>query len=569
MPILWSPLDAKSMFYASNAVWKTTTGGRSWTRISPDLARQTWPVPANTGKYGSTVKPAPLGAITALSLSPRNVNVIWAGTDDGNVQVTMDGGTRWTNVTPAQIKPWTRIFNIEAGHFDTNTAYAAANTMRVDDRSPHFWRTHDGGRTWTEIDNGIPPGAVSNSIREDPRAKGLLYGSTDTQVWVSYDDGDHWQSLRINMPAISVRDLQLKDDARCLCSDLIAGTHGRGFWILDDVTPLRALASERSTRATFLVKPKTAVRMRFAMNDPTPWPPEVPAGENPPPGAIIDYNLAPNSGAAKLEIVDAGGKVIRTYSSTDSVLAPDPAFSPELYNRVCQRNPSAPHCSVPLYWAAPNIALAATPGLHRFIWDMRYDPIPGTTSESEAGAVPHRTFFSPTAPFAAPGSYTVRLTTGGRTYTQPLSVVLDPRVRTTTAAVTQVGTLSREMYDDAVALHAAYVDARRMSDRLTGAGNATLKAQVDSIAPPQGRGQRRAFGGPSTPIGAPTLVSAQSAAMAAAMAMQEADVAPTAREIDAVNKARAQYREVMAKWRMLAVRRAQEKVLLQPKRPAE
>ena len=179
-----------------------------WTRISPDLARQTWDVPANAGKYASTVTPAPLGSITALSPSPRDVNVLWAGTDDGNIQVTMDGGAKWTNVTPPAIKPWTRIFNIDAGHFDPLTAYAAANTMRIDDMNPHFWRTHDGGKTWTEINNGIAPGAAANSIREDPRQKGLLYAATDTQVWVSFDDGDHWQSLRLNMPAISVRDLR-------------------------------------------------------------------------------------------------------------------------------------------------------------------------------------------------------------------------------------------------------------------------------------------------------------------------------------------------------------------------
>ena len=557
MPIQWSPLDSHMMFYASNAVWKTTTGGRAWTRISPDLARQTWAVPTNAGKYAVTVKPAPAGAITALSLSPRNINIIWVGTDDGNVQVTTDGGTKWTNVTPAQIKPWTRIFNIEAGHFDTNTAYAAANTMRVDDRSPHFWRTHDGGRTWTEINNGIAPGAVSNSIREDPKVKGLLYGSTDAQVWVSYDDGDHWQSLRINMPAISVRDLQLKDDARCMCSDLIAATHGRGFWILDDVTPLRAMATEHGTRSTFLVKPKTAVRMRFANNDPTPWPPEVPAGENPPPGAIIDYNLAA-SGPVKLDIIDAGGKVIRAYSSTDSVLPPDPALNPELYNRVCQRNPNAAHCSVPLYWAAPNLALSSGAGLHRFIWDMRYDPIEGSTSESEAGAVPHRTSFSATTPFAPPGSYTVRLVADGKTVTQPVSLVLDPRVKTSASAMGQVGTLSREMYDGAVRLHTAFVDARKMSNQLTNAGNTALKAQIDSIAPVATRGGRRGGGGfgGATPAAAPTLESVQAAMIAAAMSLQDADVAPTARQLDAVAKARALYKDVMSRWSRLAPKRA-------------
>src|SRR5689334_3777507 len=247
MPINWSPLDSHTLFYASNVVWKSVDQGQSWTKISPDLTRQTWAVPANAGKYADSVTPAPLGAITALSLSPKSLKIIWAGTDDGNVQVTIDGGVTWKNVTPPSIKPWTRIFNLDAGHFDTRTAYVAANTMRVDDPRPHFFRTHDGGATWTEIDGGMDSDAVANSIREDPRKPGLLYAATETQVWASTDDGDHWESLRINMPAVSVRDLQVKDDSTCLCSDLVAATHGRGFWILDDVTPLRQLAAARAS----------------------------------------------------------------------------------------------------------------------------------------------------------------------------------------------------------------------------------------------------------------------------------------------------------------------------------
>jgi photosystem II stability/assembly factor-like uncharacterized protein len=555
MPINWSPLDPNTLYYVSNAVWKTTNGGKSWARISPDLARQTWDVPANAGKYANTVKPAPLGTITALSPSPKSVSVIWAGTDDGNIQVTMDGGAKWTNVTPPAIKPWTRIFNIEAGHFDTNTAYAAANTMRVDDMNPHLWRTHDGGRTWQEINTGIAPGAVTNSIREDPRVKGLLYSSTDTQVWVSFDDGDHWESLRINMPAISVRDLQLKDDSACLCSDLIAATHGRGFWILDNVTPLRAMATAGNARSsTYLVKPATAVRVRFAGNDPTPWPPEIPAGENPPQGAVIDYNLASNARAVKLEIVDAGGKVVRSYSSADTISGPDPAWNPEEYNKICQRNTNAPHCSVPLYWAAPNLALSSRAGMHRFMWDMRFDPV-DPTGLSEGPAVPRRTYLVPNTPWAPPGSYTVRLVVDGRTYSQPMKLVLDPRVKTPASAIAQVSSLSREMYDGAVALRAAYLDARKLSDRLTGAGDASFKSQVDSIAPPPSRGARQGFGFGQAPTGPSTLESVRAAMMAAAMTMQAADVAPTARQLDAVTKARAQYKEVMARWNTMAAKR--------------
>jgi len=565
MPINWSPLDPNTMYYVSNAVWKTTNGGHDWTRISPDLARQTWEVPANAGKYATNVTPAPLGAITALSPSPKNINVIWAGTDDGNIQVTTDGGAKWTNVTPAGIKPWTRIFNIEAGHFDANTAYAAANTMRVHDMNPHFWRTHDGGRTWTEINTGIAPGSVANSIREDPKVKGLLYGSTDTQVWVSYDDGDHWQSLRINMPAISVRDLQLKDDSACLCSDLIAGTHGRGFWILDNVTPLRAMAAARNTRSSsYLVKPATAVRVRFAENDPTPWPRDVPAGENPPAGAIIDYYLAANARMVTLEIVDGAGKVIRKYSSSDTIPGPDPALNPEAYNRICQRNPSTPRCSVPLYWAAPNVVLSSRAGMHRFSWDMRYDPVEGTAlTETATGAVPHRTYFAATTPWVPPGSYTVRLIADGKSYTQPLTLVLDPRVKTPASAIAQVAALSREMYDGAVALRAAYMAARAISDRLASDGDAAFKSQIDSIAPPPARGARPVFGPRQAPSGPPTLESVRVAMMAAAMAMQEADVAPTAREVAAVTRARAQYKDVMSRWSTLAAKLDS----LRPQRP--
>ncbi|MDB4884760.1 MAG: hypothetical protein JWN79_198, partial [Gemmatimonadetes bacterium] len=397
MPIAWSPIDSTALYYTSNVVWKSTDHAHSWTRISGDLARQTWTVPASAGKYAAGVAPAPQGSITALSLSPKALGVIWTGTDDGAIQTTSDGGATWRNVTPAAIRPWTRIFNIEAGHFDARTAYAAANTLRIDDLNPHLWRTRDGGRTWTEIVTGIAPGSVTNAIREDPRTPGLLYASTDTQVWVSFDDGDHWQSLRLDMPAISVRDLQVKDDASCLCADLVAATHGRGFWILDNVTPLRQAAQASRARAAgepFLFRPATAVRVRFATNDPTPWPPELPAGENPPTGALIDYLLpADASGAVRLEILDASGSVIRGYSSADVNPTPDPALDPVAYNRLCQRTPTAPDCGLPLYWPAPRMPLSARAGMHRFSWDMRYDPITRDTvqgsDEDAVGAVPH------------------------------------------------------------------------------------------------------------------------------------------------------------------------------------
>lgn len=512
MPLIWSPLNPNILYYTSNVVWKSVDHAHTWTRISPDLARQTWAVPPSAGRYAKTVTPSPRGAITALSPSPKSAGVIWAGTDDGNIQVTTDGGKAWKNVTPPAIQPWTRIFNIEAGHFDARTAYAAANTLRIDDARPHFWRTHDGGRTWTEISNGIAPNAVANSIREDPRVPGLLYAATDVQVWVSFDDGANWQSLRLNMPAISVRDIQVKDDSTCHCADLIAGTHGRGFWILDDLSPLRHMANARGRSAggTYLVKPNTALRVRLGTNEPTPWPPELPAAENPPNGAIIDYALGSDaSGPVKLEIV-AAGRVIRSYSSDEPARDPDPAIDPAAYNRVCQKNPDAADCGLPLYWPAAQRRLGTRAGLHRFTWDMRYQPIGDTarTGEVEAtGAVPHRSEPTPRAPWAPPGRYTVRLIVEGKTYTQPLTVRLDPRVKTPAAGLTQLATLTREMYDLAAGAQAAY-----------------LKARSDS-----------------------TLARARNAALAAAMAMQDADVAPTAAQVAACARARALVNAVVAR----------------------
>ncbi|HEY7789655.1 MAG TPA: hypothetical protein VIC33_04010 [Vicinamibacterales bacterium] len=556
MPILWSPIDHNLLFYTSNAVWKTQNGGQSWTRISPDLARQTWAVPASAGKYASTVKPGPEGTITALSASPLDVGILWAGTDDGNIQMTNDGGAHWTNVTPPAIKPWTRIFNIEAGHFDRGTAYAAANTMRIDDMNPHFWRTHDDGKTWTEIDSGIAPGATADSIREDPRQKGLLYASTETQVWVSFDDGDHWHSLQLNMPAISVRDLQVKDDDSCLCSDLIAGTHGRGFWILDDVTPLRQAAAAQAATDAYLFKPETAVRVRFAMNDPTEWPRELPHADNPPPGGLIDYYLAANaSGPVQLDVLDASGKVIRSYSSTDPVITPDPATDPAKYNaEVCEPNPTAPDCEVPLYWPAPEMVLSTAKGMHRFSWDLHFEPIgPEPREASGAHGVPGHTYPAVDAPWAPPGQYTVRLSVNGQTYTQPLTVKMDPRVTTSAADLGRVAQLSREMYDGAVSTHHAYDQARGLVQALDTAGGqdaAAFRTQVAALAPaPQ---PRRRFFGRATTSGPPTLNGASDAEMAAAMAMQDADVAATAREVAACDTARSQAQQAMAQWQQLS-----------------
>ena len=572
-PLNWSPKDPNVLFYATAGVWKTTNGGHSWTAISGDLTRPTWDVPANAGKYTATVTPSAMGSITALAPSPLDVNVLWAGTGDGLIQVTMDGGARWTNVTPPQIKPWTRIFNMDAGHFDTRTAYAAANTLRLDDMNAHFWRTHDGGKTWTEIDNGIAgggaPSGPANSIREDPRKKGLLYAATDTQVWVSFDDGDNWHSLRLDMPAISVRDIEVKDDASCLCSDLVAGTHGRGFWILDDVTPLRQAAEAAAATSAYLFKPVTAVRVRFATNDPTPWPPELPAGENPPPGAIIDYYLPAAAGEVKLEILNTQGKVIRTYSSNDPLRSPDPATDPVAYNKLCQQTPNAPDCGLPLYWPAPPQVLRTTAGMHRFTWDMHYDPIAGVGGGGRGGgggangAVPHRTYPAVNSPWVAPGAYVVRLTANGQSQTQPITVKMDPRVKIT-PEVQQIFTLTTQMENQAMTAAAAYNEARALVEKLKArpqsAANDALIKQVEAIAPlpgapsedAGGRGGRGGgFGAPMQPLPTPTLANIAGQMITAVMAMQGSEMPPTAAQLQACSQQEAAYAGLMAKWAAL------------------
>jgi hypothetical protein len=349
---------------------------------------------------------------------------------------------------------------------------------------------------------------------------------------------------------------------------------------------LRQAAEIRAAKTAgkaFLAKPVTAVRLRFSTNDPTPWPPETPAGENPMPGALIDYVLPANAKLVTLEIVEAeavpslrsgqalrsglgGAAVIRHYTSAMAPAGPHPALDPVAYNKICMNNPGAPDCGLPLYWPAPPVTLGATAGAHRFSWDLHYDPIGEEQGFAVGGgAVPHRTFPGIATPWAPPGNYIVRLTVDGATYTQPLTLRLDPRVKTPAVALTQVATLTKDLYGQATAAHDAYVKARALItklDMVQGADVAAFKAQVDSLAPPQqagGRGGRGGgFGGGGGRGGrggaapAPTLTSVSAALVAAAAALGGADVAPTAARLDAAAKAKADAQQVMLKWTKLS-----------------
>jgi photosystem II stability/assembly factor-like uncharacterized protein len=419
-PVVFSPVDPHVLYFASNTMWKTDNGGMSWTEISPDLTRKDWTVPANVGSYASTVKVTQRGVIYAIAPSPLDINRIWAGTDDGLIHVTVDGGKSWTDVTPPQLVPWAKVSIMEASHFDANTAYAAINTLRLDDLRPHILRTRDGGKSWAEITRGIPNGGTINVVREDPKKKGLLFAGSEREVYVSFDDGEHWQSLRINMPATSIRDLVLHED------DVVVGTHGRGFWILDDIEPLRQLASANGD--AFLFKPQRALRVRWNMNTDTPLPPDEPAGQNPPDGAVIDYWLS-SATPTTLEIVDAAGNVVRRYASTDLAA------------------PLGDVGNAPRYWIRRQRALPSKPGMHRVTWDLHYPALPEKAPTFPIAATPGDTAPDAVAVWALPGTYTIRLTANGHTYTQPLVLAMDPRVKTSATDLTAQFTLGMRLYE--------------------------------------------------------------------------------------------------------------------------
>jgi photosystem II stability/assembly factor-like uncharacterized protein len=474
-PVVFSTVDPHTLFFASNTLWKTRDGGQSWQQVSPDLTRETWDVPASVGKYKDdpSAKPSRRGVIYTIAPSYKDINRIWIGTDDGLIHTTADGGVHWTNVTPPALTPWAKVSVIDAGRFDALTAYAAVNTLRLDDLRPHIYRTHDGGKTWAEITNGIPDGGTVNAVREDPVRRGLLFAGTEREVYVSFDDGANWQSLRLNMAASSVRDIIVKDD------DLVAATHGRGFWILDDITPLRQLDGAVTTAEATLFRPQTATRVRWNMNTDTPLPPDEPGGENPPDGAVIDYALkADAAGPVTLEILDGAGKVVRRYSSEDK---PYEIPAPE----------QAP---LPLIWYRPPQVLKATAGMHRFLWDMRWQPLPGGGGRGGGlgmAAIAHNTAPTPNSIWAAPGNYVVRLTVGGKALTQPIAVRMDPRAKTPAAGLAKQHEFSLALYNGILDAQAALLKLRDMRAQVKklqekiGTGTGASAVQGQATASPQ------------------------------------------------------------------------------------
>jgi len=456
LPLVFSRRDPRVLYFARERVFRTDDGGRHWTVISPDLTREDPGVPATLDPATAADQPHPgrrHGVVYAIAPSRTADHDLWAGTDDGRVWRTRDEGGHWQDVTPPALTPWSKVGTIETSHFDAETAYLAVDRHRLDDFRPYLYRTHDGGRTWTALGGGISDGSFANAVREDPVRRGLLYAGTEKGVYVSFDDGDHWQSLQMNLPVTSVRDIEVHG------GDLVIATHGRAFWVMDDVGPLRQLEAAAAPAAVQIFAPSEAPRVRPAGFTGTPMPKDEPMAANPPSGAAIDYVVGPAAaGPVVLRILDAQGGEVRRFASDDRRPAPDLA-----------------RLRVTPDWEPPRAAPAATPGMHRFVWSLRY-AAPPALAEGDPYA---------DGVWAAPGRYTVEISAGGERRTQPLTIVPDPRVTLAPADYAREFALARRVESLLARVAAAVEAADEAHKRL--AANATasaLDAEVQALAGP-------------------------------------------------------------------------------------
>jgi photosystem II stability/assembly factor-like uncharacterized protein len=535
-PIIFSPVNPHLLFYAANIVFKTLDGGHSWETVSPDLTRPHPGIPASLGNLAAKDPKAEKqrGAVYALAPSFQDVDTLWAGTDDGLIWVTRDGGKNWKNVTPQGIIPWSKVTQIAASPFDDETAYASVSRFRIDDLHPYIYRTHDGGKTWQLITNGLPDNSPVDTVREDPVRKGLLFAGTETAVWVSFDDGDHWQSLQLNLPHTSMRDLWIHD------RDLIVATHGRSFWILDDITPLEQLNVSLTDSPAHLFEPELAYRVRRDTNTDTPIPPDEPAGENPPDGAIIDYFLSkPASGPVTLEILNARGNLVRRYSSADK---PEVTM-PELEKQL-----------IPLYWIRMPKTLSTASGMHRWVWDLHYPAPLANRYQYPISAVPHDTPRVPQGPFALPGHYTVRLTVDGQTLTAPLIIKMDPRVSTPFAGLEQQfqfeSRLAKMMTTDTEALkqaHSIRDQLEKLSAKTSGSTREAVKdfqkkltALLEAPANPQESAEMK-----------PTLTRVGAAIGNLYGSVGQSDSTPTEAQASAIQETESEFSALIKQWESL------------------
>ncbi|HTG28476.1 MAG TPA: hypothetical protein VK818_09670 [Methylomirabilota bacterium] len=530
LPLVFSPIDPHVLYFGSQVLFRTADGGNSWQVISPDLTREDPGAPPNLDPptIADAGKEKSRGVIYTIGPSYQRKGEIWAGTDDGLIQLTQDEGKTWSNVTPPEITPWSKVTHIEASHSDAGTAYAAVDRHRLDDLRPYLYRTRNFGKHWELISNGIPEGYFLNCVREDPVRKGLLYACTEKGVFVSFDDGDHWQALQMNLPSTSVRDLVIHGD------DLVIATHGRSFWILDDIAPLRQITAEMAQSASWLFQPSTAYRVRPGTDQGTPVPFDEPHADNPPDGAVLDYYLKDTqSTAVQLEIFDSAGVLVRRYASGDVL----PKTKPE-------------DMQFPMYWVHDPEPLSATTGAHRFVWDLHY-AFPADV---------HSSFYGPTAPLALPGKYTVKLTVNGQSHSQPLELKMDPRVKTSQADLEKMfraeSRVAKNLADLSTAMkHAQELQANLATRKkeMPSSGEAAealaaLDRKTAELMGLQGEPEFGVFGLTVPATDTVTLREASHAARGLLSIVQTADAAPTTDAALAIEKWDSATKNILERW---------------------
>ena len=528
-PLATSPHDPDTMYVASEVVWKTTDHGNSWQIISPDLTRNDkTKQQASGGPLTKDITSVEYyDTIFALAESPKAKGLLWAGSDDGLVNVSADGGAHWNAVTPKDLPEWSTISLIEASPHDANVAYLAVDRHKLDDIAPYAWKTADRGKNWTRITSGLPERAVVHAVREDPARAGLLYAGTERGVFVSFDAGTHWQPLQLNLPPTPIHDLVVKGD------DLVVATHGRSFWILDDITPLRQIEANSAAQDAILYKPQSALRLTY--------PDEVnarrPVGANPPAGALIDYWFKSKpKDEVTVDILDAQGKVLRHLSSTKTLKEVQP---PEWPDQI-----------------VPNDKIPADAGMNRLVWDLRMnDPeqIPGAFY---AGLPPR-------GPRAAPGQYTVKLTVAGKSHQQPLTMTADPRSGGNLADINAKIELQLAAVHDIDRLHHAVNEIRTAREKLqkaktqapAGAAQARqidtqrIDAQLAALDPIEQELMQVNMKGSEANLAFPGKLNELLATFAASQ--DDADTAPTKQHREMYESLHAQLEKQLANWQQL------------------
>ena len=542
-PLMFSPVDPHTLYFAANRLFKTSDGGASWQAISPDLAREVPGVPVSVGELHRPGAERQRGVIYALGASPLSLDTLWAGTDDGLVWLTRNGGAHWANVTPPGTGAWSKVTQIEASHFDVGTAYVSVSRLRIDDLHPYLFRTRDGGRTWEAIAGALPADAPVNSVREDPQRQGLLYAATEKAVWISDDDGEHWDSLQLNLPHTSMRDLWVHGD------DLLVATHGRSLWILDDISRLRQLRGP-NVREAVLIHPAASYRVSRSTWTDTPIPPDEPLAANPPAGAVVEYYLPRDErGAVALEVLDGKGELVRRYRSDDPLEPSAEELSREL---------------IPRYWLREPRTLPAQAGMHRWVWDLHYPAPVAIARGYPISAVPHATPRGPEGPVALPGTYLVRLTAGGRRLEAPLVIKEDPRVKLADGALDDQFHLAMKLADLVSGASRTLLAARSVHQQLAALAPGGAAAQPvrdfdrrlsELLEPAKDAPQARAAPAQAAPAQAAaarlTLTEVQDHLSTLYAEVTRADAAPTAAQRTACEAAEAALADLLAAWRQL------------------